>query len=367
MSFLEQTYLGNTVQSWFVALGVAVVVFFLLKVIQRLFLTRLSALAGKTKTDIDDLVVDSFRRTRFLFLLIVAVYAGTYALTLSPQSNRLLQTLLVLALLMQGAVWASAAITFWLNRMTKRRMEEDAASATMLTGLGFVAKLVLWSLVLILALDNMGVNITGLVAGLGIGGVAVALALQNILGDLFASLSIVLDKPFAMGDFIIVDEHLGTVEHVGLKTTRVRSLSGEQLIISNGDLLRSRIRNFKRMSERRVVFTIGVTYQTPYEKLSRLSPLLREIIESQASVRFDRAHFKEYGDFALIYEVVYYVLSPDYNIYMDIQQAINLEIYRRFEQEGVDFAYPTQTLFVNADSSVQPPAPITRRPGETAR
>ncbi len=367
MRFLDQIYFGNTLETWLTALAVAAGTFFVLKIFQTVILHRLAAAAEKTATDLDDIVVHMLRGTRTLFLLLVSAYAGTYALTLPPPTTRLVQTLLVLGLLLQGAIWGTSVITFWLGRMMKRRMEEDAASATTLAGLGFVAKLVLWSLVLVLALDNMGVSITGLVAGLGIGGVAIALALQNILGDLFASLSIVLDKPFVMGDFIIVDELLGTVEHVGLKTTRVRSLSGEQLIFSNTDLLKSRIRNFKRMSERRVVFTLGVTYQTPYEKLSRLSPLLREIIESQAGVRFDRAHFKEYGDFALIYEVVYYVLSPDYNIYMDIQQAINLEIYRRFEQEGVDFAYPTQTLFVNADSSVQPPAPVTRRPGETAR
>jgi small-conductance mechanosensitive channel len=230
--------------------------------------------------------------------------------------------------------------------MMKRRKEEDAGSATTLAALGFVAKLVLWSVVLLLALDNLGVNITGLIAGLGIGGIAVALALQNVLGDLFASLSIVLDKPFVIGDFIIVDEFLGTVEHIGLKTTRVRSLSGEQLVFSNADLLGSRIRNFKRMYERRVAFTVGVTYQTPAEKLPRISAILREVIEAQRDVRFDRAHFKEYGDFALIYEVVYYVTSPDYNKYMDIQQAVNFDIYGRFQQEGLDFAYPTQTLFV---------------------
>jgi small-conductance mechanosensitive channel len=203
----------------------------------------------------------------------------------------------------------------------------------------------------LLALDNMGVNITGLVAGLGIGGIAVALALQNILGDLFASLSIILDKPFVIGDFIVVDQLMGTVEHVGLKTTRIRSLSGEQVIFSNAGLLQSRIRNFKRMAERRVVFTVGVTYQTPYEKLARISALLREAVELQQGVRFDRAHFKEYGDFALVYEIVYFVTSPDYNKYMDIQQAINFEIYRRFQQEGLEFAYPTQTLFVQGIGS----------------
>jgi len=167
-----------------------------------------------------------------------------------------------------------------------------------------------------------------------------------VLGDLFASISIVLDKPFVIGDFIIVGDMLGTVEHIGIKTTRVRSLFGEQLIFSNNDLLNSRIRNYKRMDERRIVFSIGVVYQTPYEKLSAIPGMVREIVEAQEQTRFDRAHFSKFGDFALIYEIVYYVKIPDYNAYMDIQEAINLEIYRKFQEQGIEFAYPTQTVFV---------------------
>jgi small-conductance mechanosensitive channel len=225
-------------------------------------------------------------------------------------------------------------------------MEEDAAGATTVNALGFIARAGLWWVLLLMGLSNLGVDITAFIAGFGIGGIAVALAVQNVLGDLFASLSIVLDKPFVIGDFIIVDDLLGTVEHVGLKTTRLRSLSGEQLVFSNSDLLNSRIRNFKRMYHRRVVFEFGVTYQTPYEKAARIGALVREIVEAQEKTRFDRAHFKEYGDFALVYEVVYHVLEPDFNVYMDIQQAINLEIFRRFEEENISFAYPTQTLYV---------------------
>ena len=195
-------------------------------------------------------------------------------------------------------------------------------------------------------LDNLGFNITALVASLGIGGIAVALAVQNILGDIFASLSIALDKPFVIGDFIIVEDVLGTVEYIGLKTTRLRSLSGEQIVFSNVDLLKSRIRNYKRMFERRVVFTIGVVYQTAHATLERIPALVRSIVEQQPKTRFDRAHFKEYGDSALVFEVVYFVLDSDYNIYMDIQQAINLAIFRRFQVKGIEFAYPTRTLHV---------------------
>jgi small-conductance mechanosensitive channel len=215
-----------------------------------------------------------------------------------------------------------------------------------MVALGFIVKLTLWSLILLVALDNLGFNIRTLIAGLGVGGVAVALAVQNVLGDLFASLSIVLDKPFVIGDFLIVDDHLGTVERVGLKTTRLRSLGGEQLIFSNSDLLKSRLHNYGRMFERRVVFSVGVTYQTPRAKLELIPTIIREAIQAQDKTRLDRSHFKAFGDFSINFESVYYVLGPDYNLYMDIQQAINLQIHKRFEEEGIEFAFPTQTLFV---------------------
>jgi small-conductance mechanosensitive channel len=210
----------------------------------------------------------------------------------------------------------------------------------------WVGRVVLWAVVMLLVLDNLGIDITALVAGLGIGGIAVALAVQNILGDLFASLSIVLDKPFVVGDFLVVDDCLGSVEYVGLKTTRLRSLSGEQLVISNADLLKSRLRNYGRMYERRVLFALGVTYQTPREKLEKIPGIIKEAVDGQEKVRFDRAHFKAYGDFALNFETVYYVLDPDYARYMDIQQAVNLKIHEAFESEAIEFAYPTQTLFL---------------------
>jgi small-conductance mechanosensitive channel len=346
MNVLDQTYLGNSVQEWAIAAGIVVATFVALKLLRRTLVFRLGRFAERTKTDIDDAVVDVLGKTRFFFLAIVSLYAATYALTLSQSALRLIHTILIIGFLLQGAVWGNTIIAFLLGRAVKRQMAEDAATATTLSALGFLSRLVLWTLLLLLALDNLGVNITGLVAGLGIGGIAVALALQNILGDLFASLSIVLDKPFVIGDFIIVGEHLGTVEYIGLKTTRIRSLSGEQTVFSNTDLLKSRVRNFKRMFERRVVFSIGVTYQTPHDTLAAIGTMLRDIIEAQQDVRFDRAHFKDYGDSSLNYEIVYYVKSPDYNRYMDIQQAINLEIYRRFGEEGIEFAYPTRTLYV---------------------
>ena len=218
-----------------------------------------------------------------------------------------------------------------------------------MNALSFLARLLLWVTVLLLVIDNLGIDVTALVAGMVIGGIAIALAVQNILSDLFASLSIVLDKPFVNGDFVVVGDMAGSVEHVGIKTTRIRSISGEQLVFSNSDLLQSRIRNFGRMQQRRVVFSLGVTYQTPAEKLERIPALLRAAIETQEKVRFDRSHFASYGDSALNFETVYYVESSDYAEHMDILQAINLRIYRSFEDAGIEFAYPTQTLFLEKD------------------
>ena len=345
-SLLERQYFGNSVETWLIALGIIVISFVVLKVLQVIVARRLATIAKTTITQLDDLVVDVIGKTKFIFVLVASLYAGTSVVVLPPALHRIIGVIFVLGLLLQVGFWGNALIGFWLNRMVKRRMAEDAASATTMSALGFLTRLILWSGVLLVGLDNVGVNITGLATGLGIGGIAVALAVQNVLGDLFASLSIVLDKPFVIGDFIIVDQYLGTVEYIGLKTTRVRSLSGEQVVFSNTDLLRSRIRNYKRMFERRVVFSIGIVYQTPAEKVEAVSAIIRKIIEQQKNARFDRAHFKTFGDSALEYEIVYYVTNSDFNVYMDIQQAINLEILRTFRREGIEFAYPTRTLFV---------------------
>ncbi len=346
MEFLEKVYLGNTLQNWLVALCIMVVAFAVLKIIHRVAISRLSKLAATTDTQIDDLLVSMLKQTKFLILLVASAYMASYALTLKPSIMALWQKAVVLILILQGGLWASAGISFALGRTLQKRMDQDASSATTISLLGFVARLILWVIVLLLILDNLGVNITGLIAGLGIGGIAVALAVQNILGDLLASLSIVLDKPFVIGDTIVVDKLTGTIEHIGLKTTRLRSIDGEELIFSNNDLLKSRIHNYKRMQERRVVFNLGITYQTPLEKLTSVNEMVRTIIESQPQVRFDRVHFKEYGDSSLNYEVVYFVTNPDYKMYMDVQQAINLDIFRRFQEEGIEFAYPTRTVYL---------------------
>lgn len=349
--FLDKVFYNNTLQQWFIAILVVLLSLIVIRILRNFIFHRLKVISAKTTNLIDDMITDLIHKTKLFFLLAISIYIASLTLTLPQILKNIISKFVVVAILAQGAIWISAVITFWINNYKKQKIEEgDTATATTFTAMNFVLKLVLWSVILLLTLDNLGFNVTALIAGLGVGGIAVALAVQNILSDLFASLSIVIDKPFVIGDFIIVDEYLGTVEHIGLKTTRIRSLSGEQLVFSNTDLLGSRIRNFKRMFERRVVFIIGVTYQTPLEKLEMIPKIIREIIEGRENVRFDRTHFKEYGDFSLNFETVYWVKSPDYNTYMDIHQAINLEIYKRFTEENIEFAYPTQTLFINKES-----------------
>lgn len=351
MALFDKTLFHISMLNWTVALGLAAVTFFALFLLKRLAARKLGAFAATTETKLDDLAVNLIGETKSVTLLTVALFIGSLSLSLPEKAQMIVQKVLVLTLLIQGALWSNHLVSFWFEHILDRRIEKGSANASTRSVLNFAARLVLWTIALLLVLDNLGFNVTTLVAGLGVGGIAIALAVQNILADLFASLSIILDKPFVVGDFVIVDDYLGTVKQIGLKTTRIQSLSGEEVVFSNTDLLRSRIRNYKRMYERRVAFTIGITYDTTFEKLAFVKMALRQIIESQKEVRFDRAHFKEYGDSALIYEAVYYVLNPDYNRFMDIQENINTELFRQFAANGIDFAYPTRTVVLRQDTA----------------
>jgi len=350
--FLEKTIYHNTVKGWLLAVAITLIVYFLTRTTKYILQKKLNSFAADTITAWDDLAAELIGRINIIFLLFLSVYMGSLKIALPKTGYTILKNSFVVISLIQVAILTSYTINFWIERYRKQKVTSNAEAVTTLTSAGFVLRMMIWIIFILIALDNLGVNITTFIAGLGISGIAVALAVQNILADLFASFSIVLDKPFVIGDFIIVDDYLGTIEHIGLKTTRIRSLSGEQLVFSNADLLKSRIRNYKRMYERRVVFTIGVLYQTPYEILSQIPEMIHKIIESKAQVRFDRAHFKEYGDYSLKFEVVYWIQNPDYNIYMDIQQGINLDIFKQFHETGIEFAYPTQTLLLQRQMNV---------------
>lgn len=291
-------------------------------------------------------------RTRPLFILIIAGFFATRLLYIPSDLAKIINGVVVIALVIQAGLWGSAAVASMLGRAARRRGEADPATATTLGFLGFLARFVLWSVLVLLGLQNaFGMDVNALLAGLGIGGIAVALAVQRILGDLFASLSIVLDKPFAVGDFVVVGDVSGTVEHIGLKTTRLRSLAGEQIVFANAKLLDSRIHNYQSMRERRVVFTFSVNYDTPPETLSAIPSAVREIVESQEQARFDRAHLASLGERSMTFEVVYHVLDPSYDRYMDIQEAINLGLLQRFAEMDVGFTGQPRAVRV---SSVTP-------------
>ncbi len=353
LDFLNLRYDGATVAGWIGFVLISLAVFMVLRRTQKILARHFGAIATLTRTHLDDLLVSLINHTNGLFILLVSLWIGTVTLTLNDRAAAIIYLALIVALIIQAGLWSSHVLDFALDRMIMARADFDPALRTAIGGISFIGRVVIWSVAALLVLANLHVNVTTLVAGLGVGGIAIALAVQNVLGDLFASLSILLDRPFVVGEFIVIDSLAGTVEHVGLKTTRIRSLSGEQIVLSNGDLLKSRIHNYKRLVERRIVFGFGVTYDTGYEKLAKIPAMVREIITSVEKTRFDRAHFKEYGDSSLNFEVVYIVLDPDYNIYMDVQQQINLEIYRRFAEQGIEFAFPTRTLYLN---SVTPPA-----------
>ena len=353
MQLLQTEYLGNTLQAWLIAAAAAVLLFVGMRVVALGGLRRLARAAGRTANRWDDVIVAVLDATKGVIFVVIALFLTAGMLDLPGRWVSILQSVTVVALLIQCGLWASAGLTRWLAIRREISSADEAASVMTMSVIGIAVRITIWSMVLLLALDNMGIDVTALVAGLGVGGIAVALAAQSILGDLFASLSIVLDKPFVLGDFLNVDGFLGSVEEIGLKTTRVRSLSGEQVVFANQDLLNSRIRNYGRMFQRRVVHSLGVTYQTPRSELEAIPGIVREAVERHDDqVRFDRSHMSGYGDSAILFESVYYVLDPDYNVHMDIQQAVLLAIHEAFEQRGIEFAYPTRTVFLATEQAV---------------
>ncbi|NKF22293.1 mechanosensitive ion channel family protein [Solimonas marina] len=352
-SLLQLKFVDNTLQTWLVAIGITIAIVLAVSVVRSLVVRRFAQFAKRTDTSVDDLVVYVVRKTHLLLVCLPAFWIAGHSLDLPDRGNEIIKGAASLALVLQLGLWIGGAVDFWVAQSRERAMRENAGAATSLGAIKFVVKLVLWAVLVLVGLDNIGVDVTAMVAGLGVGGVAVALAVQNILGDLFASLSIVIDKPFEIGDFIVVDDCAGTVEHVGLKTTRVRALSGEQLVFANSDLLKARVHNYKRMRERRIVFKFGILYETSPALLGQVPEMVAEIIKNQDLVRFDRAHFASFGDSSYDFEVVYWMLDPDYNKYMDTQQAINLGMVRRFADEGIGFAYPTRTLHVASPVEVR--------------
>ena len=345
---LAQTYFGNTVEAYLIALGIFVGGIIVVKILQKIILYRLKKWAEKTETTLDDFLVRAIEKSIVPLFYFGAFYLGVASLKLSPEAANIIKIASLVLLTFFLVRFISTSIMFTLSHFIKKQ-ERGEEKVRQLRGMTVLINLVVWLIGIVFLMDNLGFDISAVIAGLGIGGIAIALAAQAILGDLFSYFVIFFDRPFEVGDFIVVGDKVGTVEYTGIKTTRIRALSGEQLVFSNTDLTNSRIHNFKKMERRRVVFKIGVVYQTPKDKLAEISTFVREIIEKQTDTVFDRGHFSSYGDFSLDFEFVYFILSPEYVKYMDTQQKINLEIYEEFEKRGIEFAYPTQTLFLNKE------------------
>jgi small-conductance mechanosensitive channel len=340
---LPTEFFGNSVRAWTTAGIIAGGVFLLLFFIKVFIGRRLTTMATRTTNDLDDVAAELVTKVRWYLIVALAVRSASVALQLPANIGTGIRQVAAIAVLLQLAVWGRALINFWVRKWGERR--GTAAGASTLNAIGIAAKGLMWALIGVLALRNvLDYDISALLTGLGIGGIAIALAVQNVLGDLFAALSIVLDRPFEVGDTIAVDTFIGSVEHIGLKTTRVRAITGEQVIFANTDLLKSRVRNLKRQHDRRAFLTIGVTYETPPEIIAAIPSLLRECVQAHPGARFDRAHFVRFAESALEFELVYFVGNPDYALFMDAQQAVNIAILRAFNERKIDFAFPTRMI-----------------------
>ncbi len=339
---LQALLLGIPPAEWLLAAIVGAVVWAALWIVRDLIAARYSTAQNPLIRLIGYLIGNT---TQILFFA-VALDAAQESLTLPDRVQRIVSNTAMILILIQVGLWAGRSVRFYLE-MKERERGADRVFSGSLDIISFVARMLIWSLLILLGLENLGVNITALLAGLGVGGVAVALALQNVLGDLFASLSIALDKPFVIGDNLTIDAFIGKVEHIGIKTTRLRSEGGEQIILSNADILKSRVRNFGRLSQQRIQATIRLDFDTPTEKLKALPQLLENVVREHPQAHFERCHLKTLGESSFQFELSYFVQQPAVNPMLDLQQAVNFRIIDELRRLGVRFAYPAQLVFLD--------------------
>ena len=343
--FLNQTYFNNTLSNYLLSLLVFITSILIITVSKHFLLKRLSDWAEKTTSN-DYMLVRGIKKYSLPLTYFGAFYLSIKILYLNPTLNNIVNFAALAFIIILGAILSSSFVIFLLDKYWKKT-NKDFNNKLALKWITIIIKALIWIIAIVLFCQNVGIQIGGLIAGLGIGGVAIAFAAQAVLEDIFSFITIFFDRPFEMGDFIVAGDHMGTVEHIGIKTTRLRSIGGEQLIFSNKDLTNSRVRNYKRMEKRRVLFTLRVTYNTPLDKLKEIPDLIKNMIVNIQDTTFDRAHFTEYADYSLNFEIAYYVLSSDYNKYMDIQQNINFLIKEAFDKHGIEFAIPTRTFVIN--------------------
>ena len=344
---VQYEFLGNPVMNWGLALITFLVTLTVLPIIKGFIAARRRSWTPNDRLQFHsaiELTTLLVARTSRGFLFVVALFLASRHLTFPPRLERVIEIVIVCVFWLQVGLWAMASVRFGIDQRRIRSTGLDSILAGSMDVILFCAGLIIWAMVALLALDNLGVEIKPLLAGLGIGGIAIALAVQTVLSDVLASMSITLDKPFGVGDSLTIGDYQGTVEHIGIKSTRLRSISGEQIIIANADIIKARVRNFGRMGDRRAVFQFGVNYDTPTDVLALIPGEVRKIVEAQANTRFDRCHFLTYGDTALQFELVYFMTKSDFAVYADTQQAINLALLDRLRELKVQLAAPTRAL-----------------------
>ncbi len=342
---LSKVYYNNTVQDYLIALGIILGGFLIIVFFKKSILSRLKKWSTRTETKIDNFAVNALEKFGLPAFNFVILYVGINYLALSEKAEQIIR------------IAVAVIVTYFILRLISStalhglhayvgRQEQGEEKVKQLGGIMLILNIVIWFVGIIFLFDNLGYNVGTIIAGLGIGGIAIALAAQNILGDLFNYFVIFFDRPFEIGDAITLDDKSGTVEYIGIKTTRLKALSGEQLILSNSDLTKSRVHNFKRMERRRIEFNIGIAYETPLEQVKEVPVIIKTIIQSMKGLTLDRTHFMSYGDFSLIFQTVYFVENADYNLYMDMRQTINLKLFEEFQKRKIRFAYPTQSIFI---------------------
>ncbi len=336
---------SNTQSDFLVALGIFIGLSIFLKFFDSYIIYLLEKASKKTKNNFDDIIIGFLEGVHFPFYVYVSFFIAAQFLKIPELFYSIIFNVLILFLVFYGAKGIIGISNHFVDKYKETKKKNgEKHSDSMLSVLKLIFKIIVWVVALLMVLTNFGVEITPLIASLGVGGVAIALALQAVLGDLFSAFTIYFDKPFEEGDFIIIGEDMGVVKHIGIKSTRIQALAGQELVISNSELTSTRINNYKRMPKRRVVFGFGVEYSTNVEQLKKIKKIVSEIINKTDNAELDRVHFKGFGDSSLNFEAVYYVDSADYNLYMDVQEKINFEIKTKVEKLGVGFAFPTTTV-----------------------
>jgi len=338
---------SNSAYEYVLALLIFISTIVVLKIFQSIVLAKLKKMAEKTKTEFDDVLIKIFREIKPPFYFFIALYFGIKVLEFPDIVSKVINILFLIIIVYEIIRAFEKIVDFGVKKYVEKADGKQVMSPSMVKALKIILKIILWAIGLILVLGNLGIDVTSLIAGLGIGGIAIAFALQNILEDIFSSFSIYVDKPFRVGDYIVVGKDSGTVEKIGLKTSRLRTLSGEELVVSNKELTNARVQNFRKMESRRDSFTLGIVYDTPSEKLEKVPQIIEEILSGFDNLEFVRCKFTEFGDSSLNFDVVYLVNSKDFDLFAEMKQKINFEIYKRFKRENIEFAYPTQTVFVN--------------------